>query len=174
MCYGSNDSSSGSTNEVDRKLWLGLWRMKVPNKVKTFAWQACSESLPMLDNLARRKVVLSNCCTSCNREPDTVIHALWSCENIKVAWGTNFDELRAATNQALSFVDLFRLVLQNSRGTEGFITTCWFIWNWCNKIRAKEVVAPLEKTPDLAQHNLSKFQQQRLKPVTKKLPRKVI
>nr|POE93682.1 hypothetical protein CFP56_56268 [Quercus suber] len=43
----------------------------------------------------------------CNREPETVIHALWGCEKVKVVWGTNFDELHIATNQALSFVDLF-------------------------------------------------------------------
>lgn len=53
-----------------------------------------------------------------------MIHALWGCENVKVAWGTNFDELRNAINQALSFVDLFRLVLQNPRGAEGVITIC--------------------------------------------------
>ena len=55
------------------------------NKVKTFAWQACSESLPTMVNLARQRVVLSNSCTSCNREPETVIHALWGCEKVKGA-----------------------------------------------------------------------------------------
>ena len=153
----SSGSASGSTNEVNRKIWSGLWRMKVLNKVKTFAWWACTESLPTLENLARRKVVLSNSCTSCNREPETVIHALWGCENVKVAWGTNFDELRNATNQALFFVDLFSLVLQNPWGAEGFIMICWFIWNWHNKIRTNEVVAPLKKTFDLAQHYLADF-----------------
>ena len=170
----SNGSASGSTNEVNRKMWLGLWRLKVPNKVKTFVWWACTESLPTLANLARRKVVLSNSCTSCNREPKSVIHALWGCEKVKVAWGTNFDELRIATNQALSFVDLFRLVLQNPRGAKGFIMVCWFIWNRRNKIRLNEAVAPLEKTSDLAQKYLVDFQQQWAKSTSKKLSRKVI
>ena len=67
-----------------------------------------------------------------------------------MAWGTKFDELRIATNQALSFVDLFRLVLQNPRGAKGFIMVCGFIWNRRNKIRLNEAVAPLEKTSDLA------------------------
>ena len=59
--------------------------LKVLNKVKTFAWWACSESLPTMVNLARRRVVLSNSCTSCNREPETVIHALWGYEKVKGA-----------------------------------------------------------------------------------------
>ena len=146
----------------------------MPNKVKTFAWWACTESLPTLANLARRKVVLSNSCTNCNKEPESVIHALWGCEKVKVVWGTNFDELHIGTNQALSFVDLFKLVLQNPRGAEGFIMVCWFIWNRCNKIRLNEAVAPLEKIFDLAQKYLANFQQQRAKPASKKLSRKVI
>lgn len=82
--------ASGLDNEVNKKLWSGLRRMRVPNKVKTFVWRACTESLPTLDNLAKRKVVPSNRHTSCNREPETVVHALWGCENVKEAWGTNF------------------------------------------------------------------------------------
>ncbi|KAK7831625.1 putative ribonuclease h protein [Quercus suber] len=135
---------------------LGL---KVPNKIKTFAWWACIESLPTLANLARRKVVLSNNYTCCNRDLETMIHALWGCEKVKIAWGTNFDEL---------------LWCQNPRGVEGFIMVCWFIYNQHNKIRLKEAVAPLEKTSDLAQKYLADFQQHLAKPTSKKLLRKVI
>ena len=103
----SSGSASGSTNEVNRKIWSGLYRMKVLNKVKTFAWRACTELFPTLENLARRKVVLSNSCTSCNKESEIMIHAFWGCENVKVAWGTNFDKLHNATNQTLCFIDLF-------------------------------------------------------------------
>ena len=56
-------------------------------------------------------MVLSNSCTGCNKGSETVIHALWGYEKVKGAWGTNFDELRSATNQNLFFVDLFRLAL---------------------------------------------------------------
>ena len=146
----------------------------MPNKVKTFAWQACSESLPTMVNLARRRVVLSNSCTSCNRVPETVIQALWGYEKVKGAWDTNFDELRSATNQNLFIFDLFRLALQNPCGAEGFIMICWFIWNRRNKIRVNEAVATLEKIPELAQKHLADFQQLCVKPESKKLPRKVI
>ena len=86
LCAKENSgSASGSTNKVNWKLWSGLWRLKVPNKIKTFVWRACIESFPTLVNLARRKVVLSNSCISCNREPEIVIHSLWGCEKVKVA-----------------------------------------------------------------------------------------
>ena len=167
-------SASGSSNEVNRRMWSGLWRLKVPNKVKTFAWWACSESLPTMVNLARRRVVLSNSCTSCNRVPETVIHALWGYKKMKGAWGTNFDELGSATNQNLFFVDLFRLALQNPRGAEGFIMICWVIGNRRNKIKVNEAIAPIKKIPELAQKHLADFQQFCAKLESKKLPKKVI
>ena len=58
----------------------------------------------------------------------------------------------------LSFFDLFRLALQNSRGAELFITICWFLWTRRNKSRVKEVVMPLDKLLNLAQQYLQEFQ----------------
>ena len=146
----------------------------MPNKIRTFAWRPSNESLPTLKNLARRKVVQSNVCLNCKKEPKTGFHALWGCENVRVVWGTNFDELRNVTNQFFSFFDLFRWTLQNKNGAELFITYCQFIWNRRNKLRVKEVVTPLEKIADQAQHFLMEFQQTRSRPTSKKLPKKII
>ena len=33
-------------NEETKKFWAGLWRLNVPNKIKTFAWRACTDLLP--------------------------------------------------------------------------------------------------------------------------------
>lgn len=90
-----------------------------------------------------------------------MVHALWRCENLRVVWGTNFDELRNATNHFSSFIDLFRLALQNQRGAELFIMYCWFIWNRRNKIKVKEAVVPKEKISNQAQQYLTEFQQTR-------------
>ena len=83
LCAMENSEAvSVSDNGEVRKFWTAPWRLKVPNKVKTFAWRTCTESLPTLNNLARRKVVQSNVCLNCKRAPETVVHALWGCENI--------------------------------------------------------------------------------------------
>uniref|UniRef100_A0A7N2L8B5 Reverse transcriptase zinc-binding domain-containing protein n=1 Tax=Quercus lobata TaxID=97700 RepID=A0A7N2L8B5_QUELO len=70
----------------------------------------------------KRKVVQSPTYSSCSKELETVFHALWSCENIGLVWGKCFEELRAMSPLLLSFVDLFGLALQNSRGAELFYT----------------------------------------------------
>ncbi|KAK7828360.1 hypothetical protein CFP56_030324 [Quercus suber] len=74
----------------------------------------------------------------------------------------------------LSFVDLFWLALQNSRGAELFITLCWFLWTRRNKSRVKEAVMLLEKLSDLAQQYLQEFQQLHGKSAIKQPPKQTI
>ena len=54
----------------------------MPNKIKTFSWRACTDSLSTMENLVRCKVVQSSICSSYNKESETVVHALWGCEKI--------------------------------------------------------------------------------------------
>ena len=105
---------SASDTEESRKFWAGLWRMKVPNKNKTFAWRACTDSLPTLENLARRKVAQSSICPICNKVPESVAHPLWACENIGLVWGSPFDELRATTTFSLTFANVFQVSFAKS------------------------------------------------------------
>lgn len=146
--------ASSSDFGENKKFWYDLWKMKVPNKLKTFAWRACTNFLPTLDNLVKRKIISSPICPRCKREPETVIHALWSCETLGPVWSISFEELKAVSPPFLTFVDLFRCALQNSRGADSFITHCWFLWNQRNKSRVEEAVTPLEKLSDLAQQYL--------------------
>lgn len=46
------ESSSGNLHS---DIWKSIWNLKVPNKVKTFIWRACSNALPTY--LWRRKVI---------------------------------------------------------------------------------------------------------------------
>ncbi|XP_050290614.1 uncharacterized protein LOC126728906 [Quercus robur] len=45
-----NQPSSSST-EASKRLWKGVWRMEVPNRVRQFVWRAVGESLPTKKNL---------------------------------------------------------------------------------------------------------------------------
>ena len=36
-------------------IWKYVWRMKVTNKIRVFAWSACQNILPTCENLFRRK-----------------------------------------------------------------------------------------------------------------------
>lgn len=45
---------ANQTPEEERKVWLFLWRMHLPPKIKNFIWRACTDCLPMLELLRKR------------------------------------------------------------------------------------------------------------------------
>lgn len=63
------EEASRSTR--DKAMWKGLWKMRVAPAVRMFTWRACSEALPTLANLKRRKVVEDSSCPICRMEPET-------------------------------------------------------------------------------------------------------
>lgn len=67
------ESSRGS--DV-KKVWKGLWKLKVPKKIKTFGWRACDGILPTWFTLAKRKIIGDNVCLICTQCLETEIHVL--------------------------------------------------------------------------------------------------
>ena len=48
-------NNAGSSNPNPQKsFWRGLWQLRVPNKVKHFAWRACNDGLPTMVSLLPR------------------------------------------------------------------------------------------------------------------------
>ena len=68
-----------SASEYERELWRGIWSLQVPNKVKNLLWRAARESLPSKQNLQRRTITNCSICDRCKLEPESALHALWTC-----------------------------------------------------------------------------------------------
>ena len=86
-------ASSVSYGATSRSFWSRLWKMNVPNKVKTFMWGACSDSLPTLKKLVQNTIASSPLCASFLQAPKDVLHALWGCTNLLQDWSLDFKEL---------------------------------------------------------------------------------
>lgn len=56
-------SSGGGTSDL--RVWKHLWKMRVPGKVKVFAWKACHNILATQDNLVKRGICQDNVCPCC-------------------------------------------------------------------------------------------------------------
>uniref|UniRef100_A0A7N2MEU3 Reverse transcriptase zinc-binding domain-containing protein n=1 Tax=Quercus lobata TaxID=97700 RepID=A0A7N2MEU3_QUELO len=69
-----------------QKVWNGIWKLQVPNKVKHFIWRASGECLPMRYNLQIRHVLTDNVCSLCEEHPEDAIHCLWTCDHVKCIW----------------------------------------------------------------------------------------
>ena len=48
--------------EGGSKVWAKVWKMKVPNKIRVFAWIACQNILPTCENLFLRQVISDEYC----------------------------------------------------------------------------------------------------------------
>ncbi|KAF5481541.1 hypothetical protein F2P56_002182 [Juglans regia] len=51
-----------SYGAATKKFWNGLWKLKIPHKVKLFAWRVCKEILPMKANPLTKRMDIQ--CTS--------------------------------------------------------------------------------------------------------------
>lgn len=54
-----------------------LWKIKIPNKVKLFAWIVYKEGLPTQYNLIRKYVYVEDECCFCQNTMEDLSHALF-------------------------------------------------------------------------------------------------
>ncbi|XP_018805650.1 uncharacterized protein LOC108979433 [Juglans regia] len=101
-----------------------------------FLWRACHKSLPTNLNLSKRKITESNLCPVCKREPESVIHALWSCVAVQDVWGICSRKLQKMKVRFHSFKDLLsHLESEVSEGDfEVFATTVYLVWKRRNEL----------------------------------------
>ena len=60
-------------------VFLVLWRIKVPRKVRFFTWQALHDLASILDRLVRKlpSLVGHFCCIFCQKTEEELDHILW-------------------------------------------------------------------------------------------------
>ena len=85
------DRASGSGSGMGGSHWSGVWKLKIPGKIKHFLWRACTDSLPTKLNLWRRKITAGLECEVCNSNPKNTIHALWDYEETRAVWERDFN-----------------------------------------------------------------------------------
>jgi hypothetical protein len=85
-------------------IWRDLWNLKIPGKVKLFAWRACQNLLPTRDNLYKRKVIQDPICPCCGLEVETIIHSLRSYSAAQDVWGDNLSCFQKCSSSQISFL----------------------------------------------------------------------
>ena len=89
----------------------------------------------MKSNLHRPKITPDDLCSRCAKEPETVMHAMWSCEEVQVAWEKYFGCVERGAAAVYSFSDLQEIVKTEPHLLNIFVVTAWKLWNLRNKIR---------------------------------------
>ena len=78
-----------SDETTRRKIWKSIWLLKIPQKIKHFAWNAVLGILATKSNLEKRKVTSNGICELCGDNEETVCHLLWSCDHAKEVWNNS-------------------------------------------------------------------------------------
>ncbi|KAL0010896.1 hypothetical protein SO802_006004 [Lithocarpus litseifolius] len=119
---------------LGQQVWKQLWKVRVPNKMKVFAWRACQEILPTRVNLAKRKIIRINTCCCCQRALETVIHAIWECLVAQDVWAGSSTVMQKCSTNFNDFMQLFEVLMNrlDAAGLEFFLIQAWTVWNQRN------------------------------------------
>ena len=87
ITISQNTTTEGaSTNDTMGRFWRKIWSLDIPNKLKTFAWKASRNILPMKVYLCRCGVIDNATCEACDWVEETSGHLFWDCTKAREVW----------------------------------------------------------------------------------------
>src|SRR5438552_15658349 len=87
---GVSESSNSGDQEAQ---WQQLWKIKVPSKLRIFAWRLAQASLPTGEVRHHRHMAVTAVCSVCGSAPDTWRHALLECNMSRAVWSLEEEDL---------------------------------------------------------------------------------
>lgn len=82
-----------SNTGARRKFWMPLWNMKIPNKIKNFAWRVYKYILPSKVDFAKRYIIVETFCDFCAAEIENGLSALFSYPHVHRVWRDCFPNI---------------------------------------------------------------------------------
>ncbi|KAF7837557.1 reverse transcriptase [Senna tora] len=147
-----------SSFNIDSSLWKWIWNLGIPPKVKNFLWRLCSNALPSLNNLSKRRIVLSPRCQICNQEEESIEHIFLMCPWTRPVWfGSrfqwNFNNAQVSRMDIWIWQKLKQIRAAGGNWKENqahFAMLIWKIWKGRNKFYFEQVVINPSLTIQLA------------------------
>lgn len=148
-----------SNPDTGKRLWNGIWKLKVPNKVRHFMWCESSKLLPTNFNLCTRHILSDSSCALCEDHPEDVLHCLWLCDYAKCIWLSDqtFTLLRRRVFRSFGDLVSFILTETSSNTATLFSMIAWSIQTRRNKLHVKQSVWDVGHTVKRAKELLQKF-----------------
>ena len=107
-----------------------MWHLKIPVKIRIFAWRACMNGLPTRLNLCRRGVNINPSCPICDQELESTNHALIKCDLAKQVWDRWEGSPMNLRESQLDITDIALKILNDgdAQALEIFFVTSWALW----------------------------------------------
>uniref|UniRef100_A0A803Q6Y9 CCHC-type domain-containing protein n=1 Tax=Cannabis sativa TaxID=3483 RepID=A0A803Q6Y9_CANSA len=127
-----NEHSSSSSH---RQWWNRLWSLRLPKKVKIFAWRLINDALPTSMNLAYRKITPTTACSLCKCGWETIGHAIFCCDRAKAVWKKFRYNVYMPNIGNIKGFDIFSHLAATHNDADLQLITClmWSIWSERNK-----------------------------------------
>uniref|UniRef100_A0A803P5M6 Uncharacterized protein n=1 Tax=Cannabis sativa TaxID=3483 RepID=A0A803P5M6_CANSA len=130
------DQNSSSTSNKQSEWWKFFWNLKLPPKIRIFAWKVFQNILPTAVALFKRKVLDSGECSLCTSNWESIGHALFSCKHAKDIW--KLSRFRIDFSQAHNMFNgdyLYHLsTIYQQHDFETLLCVLWGIWTDRNKV----------------------------------------
>ena len=151
--------AESSNGDPFKPLWKILWRLKLPAKVKIFAWWACVNGLPSRDKVCSRGISSNPECPICGKDIENVLHALLHCDYAKWVWGCWSDMPPTVLRNSWSFQDsvMYLLTNKSSHDLELFLTVAWVIWFNRNRVIHDDLCSSPSQVWQMAVHLIEDF-----------------
>ena len=81
-CSEETGISSSAVNK-ERRMWDVIWKAKVPQKIRNFAWRAATNSLAVQVNRVNHHQTVLGLCTICGVQDESIVHALVTCPKVR-------------------------------------------------------------------------------------------
>lgn len=78
--------ADGQGTENINSVWKDMWKLKIPGKIKHFAWKVLHGALPCFGVLASRHIPCSAQCPVCLVEAEDIQHCLFRCRRATDVW----------------------------------------------------------------------------------------
>uniref|UniRef100_A0A803QHW9 Reverse transcriptase domain-containing protein n=1 Tax=Cannabis sativa TaxID=3483 RepID=A0A803QHW9_CANSA len=154
-----DEQQEASASDLNSKWWKSFWHLKLPSKIKIFAWKVIYSAIPIAAALHRRKVIDSVACSTCSNAWESIGHALFTCPHAKSTWKHSDFTMDFRKAQAMHDGD-FIFHLSNVHSQPDFelnVCTMWAIWSHRNKVLHGGVLKEGKITTSFAQDYLGKY-----------------
>ncbi|XP_062102834.1 uncharacterized protein LOC133812999 [Humulus lupulus] len=119
---------NGEATDLEMTFWKGLWKVRVPPKVKDLVWRASTGCLPTNSQLHSRYVGVDPLCPLCQSDRETITHALVGCSRVWQCWvSLGFRLVRPASETFTSWLKISVAGLNDDQRAQAFML-CWAVW----------------------------------------------
>ncbi|XP_065619246.1 uncharacterized protein LOC136063179 [Quercus suber] len=131
-----SSSSSAQSQDVCNK----IWKLRVPNTIRHFLWQAAKNSLPTKMNLKAQHILMDDTCDDCGDHTESILHCLRLCDQSRLVWLSDPGFCFLVQKKCRSFIEILEALFNESSAYRYvmFATMAWCLWQRRNRIRERQ------------------------------------